>query len=75
MTMVPESSNLSVPMELSHGRVLASASNPPSFQESWLSYIPLIGLHASRYETTLQQNADCIASELETEESQWSGKE
>jgi len=43
-----------------------------------MSYIPLIGrtltcmVNFARYETTLEQSADFIASDLETSESKWS---
>jgi hypothetical protein len=43
-----------------------------------MKYIPLIGktlvcaMNFSRYKTTLEQNADFIARDLESYESQWS---
>ena len=44
-----------------------------------MSYIPLIGktllcaMNASRYNTTLEQSADFIASDLESYDSPWIG--
>ena len=78
-TMTPESSEIKAPTTLLHGRLVANATTLPLWKDSWLKHIPLIGrmlvvaMNASRYETTLEQNADLIASDLETYESQWSG--
>lgn len=78
-TMTPEFSNVSVPMKSSHGDLIANAEFPPLWQDSWVKYIPLVGktilaiMNAMRYETTLEQNADLIATDLETLESRWSG--
>jgi hypothetical protein len=77
--MVPESSDISVPAKSSHGKLIANATTPPSWQEYGIKYIPLIGktlmcaMNARRYETTLEQNADFIASDLESLESRWIG--
>ena len=77
--MTPESSDINVPTKLLHGKLIANAATPPSWQDSWIKYIPLIGktllgaMNASRYETTLEQNAEFIASDLESYESRWSG--
>lgn len=77
--MTPESSDINVPMQSSHGRLVANAGTPPAWQDSWMGYIPLIGrplvcgMNFSRYVTTLEQNADFIANDLETYESPWSG--
>ena len=77
--MIPESSDVSVPAESSHGRLIANAASPPSWQDSWIKHIPLIGraivcaMNFSRYETTLEQNADFIATDLESYESRWIG--
>jgi len=79
-TMVPESSNITVPAEILHGKLVANPTTPPLWQNSWIGYIPLIGkvllcaMNAIRYQTTLEQNAELIASDLEQYESQWSGK-
>ncbi|KAG9778902.1 hypothetical protein ABEF93_002228 [Exophiala dermatitidis] len=79
-TMVPESSDITVPTRLSRGKAVANAMTPPNWKRSWLGYIPLIGkplvcaMNAPRYETTLEQNADLIAADLETYESPYSGK-
>ena len=78
-TMTPESSDNKVPTTTSHGRLVANATTPPLWQDSWIKYIPLIGrpvlcaMNASRYVTTLEQNAELIASDLESYESRWSG--
>lgn len=78
--MTPESLDISVPtIGSSHGKLVANAVNPPAWQDSWLSYIPLIGktllcaVNIGRYDTTLEQNADFIAADLLTYESRWSG--
>lgn len=78
-TMTPESTDFSVPTKSSHAKLTASAGTPPLWQDSWLRHIPFIGkslvtaMNSSRYETTLEQNADFIASDLETRDSQWIG--
>jgi hypothetical protein len=78
-TMTPESSDIKVPTKTLHGKLIANAATPPSWQDSWIKYIPLIGktllcaMNARRYETTLEQNAEFIASDLESYESRWSG--
>ncbi|KAF4549126.1 Hypothetical protein D9617_23g005410 [Elsinoe fawcettii] len=80
MTMVPESSNLSVPSKTKQGSLVAAANTPPAWNQSWLRHIPLIGrtltimMNASRYTTTLEQNAELIAADLESRDSQWSCK-
>jgi hypothetical protein len=77
-TMTPESSDITVPMTTSHGKLIANAHTPPLWQNSWVEHVPLIGkiilsgMNAGRYETTLEQNADFIASDLESYESRWS---
>jgi hypothetical protein len=78
-TMTPESSEIKVPQKSSHGKLIASGGTPPSWQDSWVTYIPLIGrplscaMNAGRYDTTLEQCTDFIASDLENSESRWSG--
>ena len=77
--MTSESSDFSVPTKLLHGKLIANAATPPLWQDSWIRHIPLIGrtvvcaMNAGRYQTTLEQNADFIASDLESYESRWSG--
>ena len=79
-TMIAESSEIKVPTTTSRAKLVANATTPPLWQDSWVKHIPLIGkviwcaMNASRYETTLEQNADFIAEDLETYESRWSGK-
>ncbi|KAK6432854.1 hypothetical protein LTR95_010977 [Oleoguttula sp. CCFEE 5521] len=79
MTMVPETENVAFPLKSSRGKLVAIRDIPPNFNNSVLKYIPLIGgtLHlmtnASRYETSLEQNADLIAEDLETRESKFIG--
>ncbi|KAG8628028.1 hypothetical protein KVT40_003901 [Elsinoe batatas] len=78
MTMVPESSDLSVPTKTAQGRLITATNSPPAWNQSWLRHIPLIGktltimMNASRYTTTLEQNAELIAADLESRESRWS---
>ena len=77
--MTPESSVINVPTTTLHGKLMANAATPPSWHDSWIKYIPLIGktlmcaMNARRYETTLKQNAEFIASDLESYESRWGG--
>ncbi|KAI9700224.1 MAG: hypothetical protein M1820_006892 [Bogoriella megaspora] len=79
MTMIPESPDLSVPTKTSQGQLIANATTPPLWTDSWMKSIPLIGkllsiaMNASRYETTLEQNAEFIANDLESHESRWAG--
>jgi hypothetical protein len=79
-TMVPESSDFSVPTKTPQGKLLANAGSPPSWQNLWVEYIPVIGrtlacaMNFGRYDTTLEQNAEFIASDLESGESRWSGR-
>lgn len=78
-TMTPESSNFDIPTTVGSRKLVANATTPPSWRDSWLRHIPLIGrslvaaMNGMRYQTTLEQNADLIASDLETYESRWSG--
>jgi hypothetical protein len=78
-TLIPESSNLDVPTTAAQGKLIANASTPPLWQDSWIKSIPLIGktlvaaMNASRYETTLEQCAEFIASDLDSYESRWVG--
>jgi len=77
--MTPESSDIDIPEKTLHGKLIANAASPPLWQESWINYIPFIGktllcaMNVSRYETTLEQNAEFIADDLESHESRWSG--
>ena len=77
--MTPESSDFNVPTKSSRGALIANAATPPLWPKSWVTYIPLIGksiemaMNAGRYETTLEQNAEFIAGDLETYESRWIG--
>lgn len=78
MTMVPKSTDLSVPTNTPQGKLVAKAATPPLWKDSWVRFVPLIGrllsiaMNASRYETTLEENAELIANDLESHESQWS---
>jgi hypothetical protein len=77
--MVPESSEISVPAKSSRGELVANASTPPLWNDSCVKHVPLVGrliwavMNFPRYETTLEQNAELIASDLENFESRWSG--
>jgi hypothetical protein len=78
-TMTPESSTVNVPTQTPVGKLVANASTPPLWKHSWVGAIPLIGrtllsaMNAGRYVTTLEQNAEFIAGDLEMRESRWSG--
>jgi hypothetical protein len=77
--MTPESEEIVVPATSKHGTLIASAGSPPGWRDSWMRYIPLIGkiivagTNMPRYSTTLEQNADFIAADLEDGNSRWSG--
>lgn len=77
--MTPESSDLSVPTKTPQGNLVANAWILPLWKDSWIKSIPLIGkflsiaMNASRYDTTLEQNAEFIASDLDSYESRWTG--
>ncbi|THX47921.1 NAD(P)-binding protein [Aureobasidium pullulans] len=77
-TMTPENLEISVPTKTS-GKLTACATTPPMWMDSWLKYIPFLGkvilaaMNASRYDTTLEQNAEFIASDLEDRDSRWIG--
>lgn len=78
--MVPEHSDVTVPTRPLKAKLIANATTPPAWKDSWMKYTPLIGksllsaTNAMRYETTLEQAADFIASDLEQLESEWSEK-
>lgn len=78
--MVPESPNISLPGTAAKEALVAGAGTPPNWHDSWMRHIPLIGktivsaMNASRYKTTLEQNAEFIASDLENTESKWKGQ-
>ncbi|KAF2489965.1 NAD(P)-binding protein [Lophium mytilinum] len=78
-TMTPESPDVNVPSKSSHGALIANAAYLPLWQDSWVKHVPLLGrvlmcaINAPRYTTTLEQNADFIATDLESFESRWSG--
>lgn len=77
--LLPESDDFSVPTNSTHGKLVASASTPPNWNDSWLRHIPLIGkaivcgMNISRYDVTLEQVADFIASDLESGEDRYVG--
>jgi hypothetical protein len=77
--MVPESEEIVIPGRSKHGKLIANAGSPPKWRDSWLRYVPLIGkmlvagMNMPRYATTLEQNADFIASDLEDADSRWRG--
>jgi hypothetical protein len=78
--MIPESPDVSLPGTAPKDALIASAGMPPQWQNSWMRHIPLIGktivsgMNASRYKTTLEQNAEFIASDLSNENSEWKGQ-
>jgi hypothetical protein len=78
--MIPESPNVSLPGTAPKDGLVASAGTPPQWQDSWMKHIPLIGktivsgMNASRYKTTLEQNAEFIACDLSNEHSEWKGQ-
>jgi len=79
-TMTPESSDIAVPLTTSHAKLTGNATTPPLWKDYAVRHIPLIGrilscaMNAPRYETTLEQNVDFIATDLESFESVYSEK-
>jgi hypothetical protein len=78
---VPEVPSISSPNTTRRPALIASAGTPPMWQDSWLKHIPLIGktlvsaMNAGRYQTTLEQNAEFIAEDLEVGGGgEWVGK-
>jgi hypothetical protein len=77
--MIPESSDIIVPTKTFQTKLIANAESPPSWQDSWIKFVPFIGktilcaMNAGRYVTTLEQNAEFIASDLKQSKSQWIG--
>jgi hypothetical protein len=75
--MVPEYPDIQLPGTAPKEALVAQAGTPPQWNDSWMRHIPLIGktivsgMNASRYKTTLEQNAEFIASDLENAESEW----
>jgi len=78
--MTPESTDFNIPTTSSKAKLIAKSTSPPLWKESWVGSIPLIGtfltivMNAARYETTLEQNAEFIASDLGNGESEWVGR-
>lgn len=77
--MTPENTSITVPITSPYTKLTANAITPPLWKDSWVKYVPflgkviLAGMNAPRYETTLEQNADFIAADLESRESKWIG--
>lgn len=78
--MVPEHPSIQLPGVTPKDALIAAAGVPPRWNDSWMRHIPFVGkaivsgINASRYETTLEQNADLIASDLVNGESEWIGQ-
>jgi hypothetical protein len=77
--MVPEFPDISLPGSRPKEDLIASTGTPPLWQDSWIRYIPFLGktivcgMNASRYKTTLEQNADFIARDLGEGGREWVG--
>ena len=78
--MVPEYPTIQLLGTLPKDALVAMAGTPPQWSDSWMKHIPFIGktivsgMNASRYKTTLEQNAEFIASDLGNAESEWKGQ-
>ncbi|GAM91541.1 hypothetical protein ANO11243_095930 [Dothideomycetidae sp. 11243] len=78
--MTPESTDFSVPTKPLSRKLIGNADTPPLWQKPWAASIPLlgsvmaIGTNASRYNTTLEQNADFIARDIASGDRQYIGK-
>lgn len=74
--MVPESTS---PTTTTQSVLIGNAETPPLWRDSWLKHVPFVGkilvclMNAMRYQTTLEQNAEFIAADLELDGSQWVG--
>jgi hypothetical protein len=78
--MEPEYPDIPLPGAALKGGLVAAAGVPPRWNDSWIRHIPFIGkfilsgINAGRYGTTLEQNADFIASDLSSAQSEWVGQ-
>ncbi|GAB7334862.1 hypothetical protein MBLNU13_g06763t3 [Cladosporium sp. NU13] len=78
--MVPEYPDVQLTGIAPKDALEAKAGTPPHWNDSWVRHIPFIGktivsgMNASRYKTTLEQNAEFIASDLGNAESEWKGQ-
>ena len=78
--MNPASSEFVVPTKATPGALTAQATTPPGLKDSWMKSVPIagnffhIGSQASRYTTTLEDNAEFIAYDLEMNGDEWVGK-
>jgi len=78
--MVPDHQDVQLPGTAPKDTLKAKAGTPPQWNDSWMRHIPFIGktivsgMNASRYKTTLEQNAEFIASDLGNAESEWKGQ-
>lgn len=69
-----------MPTQSPRQRLIAKAGSPPAWNESRVESVPLLGrflvvmTNALRYRTTLEQNADFIAADLEEGSRTWVGK-
>lgn len=78
--MVPEHQDIQLPGTTPKDALVVQAGTPPQWNDSWMKHIPFIGktivsgMNASRYKTTLEQNAEFIASDLGDAGSEWKGQ-
>jgi hypothetical protein len=78
--MDAEYPDIQLPGAALKGGLVAAAGVPPRWNDSWIRHIPFIGkfiltgINASRYGTTLEQNADFIARDLGNGKSEWVGQ-
>ena len=78
--MVPEYSEVQLPGTVPKGTLEAKSGSPPQWNDSWMRHVPFIGktivsgMNVSRYKTTLEQNAEFIASDLGNQQSEWKGQ-
>ena len=78
--MIPEYADVQLPGRAPKDTLEAKADTPPQWNDSWMRHVPLVGktivsgMNASRYKTTLEQNAEFIASDLGNADSEWKGQ-
>ncbi|KAK9482004.1 hypothetical protein V1527DRAFT_55061 [Lipomyces starkeyi] len=76
--MNPRSTELVVPVKsATSGGLVASATVPPHWKDFWFRRLPVVGpffvvlANASKYTTTLEDNADFIANDLAVDSDEW----
>ena len=79
--MTQKSTDFSVPTKTTPSNLVGGTPHPPGFKDVWVKHIPVVGRlfwifsHIFMYQTSLEDNAEFIAADLEKkEDSEWIGK-